>query len=184
MGYREDRGWSDRYIPKIKEIVAPYLIVEAPEKVDQKMASDLIIMEGRDKMLACRVRRPGYAEKYPYQFTLRLRRDSGAETEYAKIASGWADWMFYGHAVPGDVTEIKPWFLIDLNNFRHQLIIEDTRSMARRETGVSFGYESNRDGTHFIWYDLRYFAPDPGILIASSLDVPIIPKPNKRESIS
>ncbi|MFH1539958.1 MAG: hypothetical protein ABIH66_13475, partial [bacterium] len=159
MGYQEDRKWSDRYIPKIRELVAPHLFVESPVDIDRRKASDLIVIQARDKMLACRVRRPGYAEKYPYQFTIRLNRDSGAETEYAKIASGWADWMFYGHAVSDDSTDIVPWYLIDLHNFRRHLIIDVTRNRVRRKEGVSFGVERNIDGTEFMWFDFRYFAP-------------------------
>lgn len=175
MGYREDRAWSDKYIPTIKKIVAPHLLVEAPAFVDMKHATDLIVMKAKGIMLACRVRRPGYAGKYPYQFTLRVLRDNGAETEFMKIANGWADWMFYGHAVSADSTGISPWYLIDLHVFRRQLIVEKTRRMVRRERDVSYGHESNHDGTHFVWFDLRYFAPSPSILIASTCDVPVIP---------
>lgn len=178
MGYREDRAWSDKYIPTIKKIVAPHLLVEAPAFVDMKHATDLIVMKAKGIMLACRIRRPGYAEKYPYQFTLRVHRDNGVETEFVKIASGWADWMFYGHAISADSTGISPWYLIDLNIFRRQLITEESRRMVRRERGMSYGHESNHDGTHFVWFDLRYFAPSPCVLIASSRDVPVIPDEN------
>jgi hypothetical protein len=52
----------------------------------------------RDMRVAARVRRSGYAQRYPHQFTIRSRVASGAETELSRIVNGKGDWMFYGHS--------------------------------------------------------------------------------------
>lgn len=96
--YESDRRWSDKFIPAIKQIVGPRLLSVTPDEIDCKQAADLMVFTARDMKIAARVRRPGFADKYPYEFTIRARRDSGAETELSKIVNGWGDWLFYGHA--------------------------------------------------------------------------------------
>jgi hypothetical protein len=159
--YSKDRAWSDQFIPHMKRIIGPHLLVESSFEVDTKRASDLVLMQAASLMIACRVRRPGYAEKYGNQFTMRFRRESGVETEYSKIVKGWGDWLFYGHAstTPG---VIDRWMLIDLRHFRAQLINEQSRQAIRS------GVTPNGDGTYFRWFDVSSFAPDPPLLVASS----------------
>lgn len=159
--YAKDREWSDQFIPHIKKIVGPYLLEEAPFEVDTKKAADLILLQAAAVTIACRVRRHGYADKYPNQFTLRYRRDNGAETEYSKICNGFGTWMFYGHAgiVRGVVDR---WLLINLNHFRAQLINSDSRKR------IVFGDMPNGDGTHFRWFDVSSFSSTPPVLIATS----------------
>jgi hypothetical protein len=163
MLYREDRDVSDRMIPQIKTIVGPYLLEVAPLELDANEATDLIVFRARDMRIAARIRRYGYAERYPFDITLRCRRDSGAKTELAKIVEGWGDWFFYGHL---DSTDLKIilWWLVDLHAFRAALIRENMNRHPRLRSGD----RSNQDGTHFKWFDLRTFPPDPPILIASS----------------
>lgn len=157
--YQTDRQWSDQYIPEIKRIVGPYLLQESPFEVDTKQASDLIVMRARDMMIACRVRRPGY-EQYKHEFTIRSKRDSGAETELNKITNGWGDWMFYAHATPGSDLKFSIWHIIDLHAWRAALI--------RNKQSVRHGQKSNEDGTYFTWFDIRSFPKQPPITIASS----------------
>ncbi len=167
--YSKDREWSDQYIPAIQKIVGPHLLVPAPFEIDAKKATDLIVLRARDMMIACRVPRPAkdgersYAERYPDQFTIRSHRDSGAETELAKIVDGWGDWMFYAHAAE-TVAAFEQWFLVNLHAWRAHMI--RSRKIIRK------GNQSNGDGTHFAWFDLRSFPPKPPILIASSHLVP------------
>lgn len=157
--YQVDRSWSDRYIPTIKRLVGPYLLEEAPFEVDTKQATDLIVMKGKDLMIAARVRRPGYYEKYGNQFTIRCKRESGAETELAKIANGWADMMFYGFADRLDNTDISHWMLIDLAAWRGHMI-------RRSNDYPECGQTHNGDGTYFMWFNVDSFHPKPKLLIA------------------
>lgn len=150
MSYAADRAWSDQYIPRIRTIIGAHLVVAAPVENDIKQATDLMLFKARDMRVAARLRRPGYADQYPYEFTIRSHRDSGAETELSKMIDGFGDWMFYGHAsaVPG---RIERWWLIDLDVWRAALI-RDRESVWPREM-------SNRDGTYFLPFDVRHFPP-------------------------
>ena len=162
--YSEDREFSDRFIPTIKSIVGPLLLEEAPLEVDLTQATDLVILRARDLMIGARVRRPGYAAKYPHQFTVRSKRERGGKTELAKLIDGWGDWLFYGHAVTEDRLGISPWWIIDLDAWRAHLI--------RDSQGYHWlgGEMPNGDGTWFWWYDLRTF--NPPIHVAASDAVP------------
>lgn len=164
-GYSKDRAFSDLFIPAIKQIVGPYLIVPADLKADIKQATDMTILTARDMTVACRVRRPGFTQRFGWQFTIRAKRDSGTETELTKLVNGWADWMFYAFAKSKDPIEgFERWFLIDLDIWRAHMI--------RRTGGIVWGDTPNGDGTHFRWFDLRSFPPMPRILISSSEELP------------
>ena len=165
MSYQHEREWSDLYIPTIKAIVGQYLLVESPIEVDRRQATDLMVLTARNLKIACRVRRPGYADRYPYEFTIRSRTASGATTELQKITNGWGDWMFYGHAAPEPGIKINHWFLINLNSWRAHMIRRDRSS-------IKYGQKSNSDGTCFAWFDLSSFPPEPPILVASSQPLP------------
>lgn len=157
MPYIDDRQWSDQFIPEIKRIVGPLLMSETPFEIDAEQAADLMVFKAKDMRIAARVRRPGY-EQFAYEFTIRSRRDSGAETELSKIVNGWGDWMFYAH--DGGEGTFSRWWLIDLDAFRASLI--------RSRGQISKGEKSNRDGTFFAWFDLRTFPANPSILVAGS----------------
>jgi hypothetical protein len=160
--YANDRLWSDLMIDEIRSIVGPRLLIPAPLEMDANQATDLFVFTARDMRIAARVRRPGYADRYPFEFTIRSKRDSGAETEMSKIVSGWGDWMFYGHAT--EENRIGLWWLIDLHVFRRSLILHKRDGVTR----IRSAQQSNQDGTHFMAYDLRSFPQHPPILIASS----------------
>ncbi|NCC68746.1 MAG: hypothetical protein EOM14_11245 [Clostridia bacterium] len=159
--YAEDREWSDLYLPAVKRIIGPLLLEETSFEVDTRQAADLIVLKARHMMIAARVRRFGYADRYPWEFTIRSHRDSGAKTELQKIVDGFGDWMFYGHAgiMPG---EIDRWFVIDLAKFRAGLI----RNPCTDGKEIWWGEKSNQDGTHFCWFDVRKFPED--ILVNAS----------------
>ena len=76
MNWQGDKDWSDRFIPEIRRIVGPRLLVPSSLEVDRTQAVDLVVLRGRDMTLACRVRRPGFLA-YKDQFTIRCHRDSG-----------------------------------------------------------------------------------------------------------
>lgn len=96
--YSTNRNWSDRFLPEIKRLVGGHLLETAPDPFDHFQATDLMMLDARDMRVAARVRRPGYAQRYPHQFTIRSRVASGAQTELSKIVEDKGDWMFYGHS--------------------------------------------------------------------------------------
>ena len=160
-GYQGDRNWSDRFLPTIRQIVGPLLITPAPLDLDQKEATDLIILTARDMRIACRIRRPGYADRYGHQFTMRSRRHvSGGKTEIQKIVDGFGDWMFYGHAWDHAGPWLKRWMVIDLAVWRQQI--------KQRLESIDWEERRNRDQeTSFVSFDVRSFPAVPPILVAS-----------------
>ncbi len=155
MSYLSDRRWSDIFIPAVKQIVGPLLLEVSSFDVDTKQAADMIVLNARDKAIAVRVRRPGYADRYPFEFTIRAERDSGTKTELEKIVDGFGDWMFYGHAQE-DSVNINRWMVIDLHAWRAVLI--------RKQAPCK--KQNNGDGTHFVAFDVRDLPKN--LLIASS----------------
>lgn len=159
--YALDRCWSDHFIPAIKQIVGPLLVVPATFELDTQEATDLIVLTARDLKIAVRIRRHQYVQDYANDFTFRLRRDSGATTEFTKIMQGFGDWFFYGFAAVGSTTELCRWSIIDLDRFRYRLL----------QIGYHDAWDcvaetkSNGDGTHFMKFDVRQF---PTAVIASS----------------
>ena len=160
--YNRDRAWSDKFLPEIKRIVGAHLLETAPDQLDWQQATDLLMLDARDMRIAARVRRHGYAQRYPNQFTLRSRVPSGAETELSKIVNGKGDWMFYGHAnAAGD--GIESWSLLDLKAFRAALIRQEQHP-------ISYGDCRNSDGSAFKWFDVRSFPCWPKLILASSCE--------------
>lgn len=160
-GYAHDRRWSDLVIPQIRMIVGYHLIQEASFEVDVKEATDLMVFSARDIRVAARVRRPGFAERYPYEFTIRVARPSGVRTELEKIVDGWGDALFYGHADTSG--KIVLWHLISLSAFRAALARH-----AVNGNRLKWSTNVNSDGTWFRAFDIRSFPDYPPILIASN----------------
>lgn len=125
-------------------------------------ATDLMMLDARDMRVAARVRRPGNAQRYPYQFTIRSRLPSGTETELSKIVNGKGDWLFYGHASAAQ-SNVVNWWLIDLNAFRGELIRQSTNGWP-----IHSGDQMNPDGTWFKWVDIRSFPKEPRLVVACS----------------
>ena len=162
MSYEQDRSWSDQFIPHMRSIIGPHLLVPSSVEVDTKQAADLVVLRARDMTIACRVRRHGYSDRDPFEFPVRSARDSGARTELEKLTDGWGDWMFYGHAAAHG-PRIERWMLIDLSAWRAALI--------RDKDQIRFTKKSNGDGTHFVGFDVRSFPSGGGrrpLLIAAS----------------
>lgn len=164
MSYASDRAWSDRFIPHMRLLIGPHLLEPSSVEIDTKFAADLVVFRARDVTIACRVRRPGYADRYPFQFTIRSHRASGARTELEKLVDGWGDWMFYGHASNSGEPTVERWWLLDLAAWRAALI----RDKHRRINAES---KSNGDGTAFVAFDVRDFPVCDGarnLIIAAS----------------
>ena len=167
-GFRRDFDWQLKFLDPIKLIVGPLLLEPAPFEIDAKEATDLLVLTARDMRIACRVRRVGYADRYPWEFTLRSKRDTGAKTELSKVVEGWGDWLFYGHAKQDDLPTLARWFLIDLHAWRAHMIRDGQRKQAGQAGRIKQGQKPNNDGTYFVWFDLRSFPDSPPILVSSS----------------
>lgn len=169
-GYEKDRKWSDKYIPLMSQIIGPHLLRPAPFEMDAKQATDLVILKARDMTIACRVRRPGYLEKYGWQFTMRSKRTNGTETEASKITNGWGDWMFYAHAAEGDVLAFSRWMLLDLAAWRAHMLRDGWRKIPQIKWGQDLP-NGDRE-TCFNWFDVRSFVGAPTLVIAASEAIP------------
>ena len=163
--YQTDKQWSDRFIPIIRRIVGPHLLEPSPLEIDQGEATDLMLLTGKDMRIGARVRKHGFADRYPYEFTIRSSRPSGAKTELKKLTGGWCDWLFYGHEASANSLEIDPWWIINLDSWRDQMIWSKRTAGASKEM-------SNSDGVKFRAFDIRKF--DPDILIAHSAGMRIV----------
>ena len=114
--YENDRALADKHINQIRQILGPYIIDIASFEQDARQATDLIVLTKNNLTIGCRIRREGVAVKYgPDDFTIRWSRNSGAETEIAKIRKGWGQWFFYSHLVGN---AIAGWMLLNLDIFR------------------------------------------------------------------
>jgi hypothetical protein len=151
--HKDNRAWSDRFIPAIKRRVGPILLTESTFNVDTRQATDLVVIKAQGVMIASRMRRYGYADRYPYEFTVRSRLGSGRETELSKMLNGYADWMFYGHANQ-DETDIGLWMLIDLNVWRGELL---RRGYQQNGWSDLAKQKDCGDGTVFFAFDIRKF---------------------------
>ena len=165
MSYQEDRRWSDQFIPEIKRLVGPHLLGVSSFEQDTREAADLVVLRANLVTIACRVRRPGFADRYGNEFTIRSARTNGVTTELEKIVNGWGDWMFYGHS---DISEsgFDLWWLLDLSAWRAHLIREKMVGGRR----IRRGQKSNFDGaTEFVWFDITSFVGEPNLVLAGSV---------------
>jgi hypothetical protein len=162
--YSEDREWGDLLLPVAKQILGPLLLCPADDVRDQNQATDLIVLAARDMRIGVRIRRPGFADRYGNEFTLRSHRTTGTRTEFSKIVDGWGDWLFYGHAVSSE--KVSPWVVVDLHAFRAMLCRVPWQEGARRGW---WGEKWNLDGkTKFSWFNLRKIGRmDPPLSVAS-----------------
>jgi hypothetical protein len=149
VSWRNDKRWSDQYIPAIKRAVGPHVLVEACVDDDQRRNTDLIVLRADSIRIGCRVRTSGYFARFPHDITIRSGRPSGTKTEMTKIIEGWGDLFFYGHAHPHMSGELVAWYLVSLTDLRVWLFRElwNGRRPATRE---------NADGSSdFVTIDVR-----------------------------
>jgi len=159
MTLTADWDFANRYVDYIRCVVGPCLLGPATLEQDRSEATDLLILKARDMRIACRVRRLARKAAYAGEFTLRSSRDSGAETELAKVLKGFGDWFFYGWESerPGIA---DPWALINLEVFRREYV--------RRPDLHDRDEIPNGDGTWFKAFKFSDFAKVPGFLIWNS----------------
>lgn len=121
--WKEDKRWSDRFLPQIKRILGEHLIGEPPVEEDAERNTDLIVLRLDAVRIACRVRKNKYLHYTDKsgsardQFTIRSGRPSGVKTELTKIVEGWGDYFFYGFSNPEE-TKLDHWLLGDLKALR------------------------------------------------------------------
>jgi hypothetical protein len=140
MAFSDDFDWQRALIPEIKRVLANYLISEAPVEEDMKRNTDLLVLKLDTIRVACRLRRHEYLRRYSDEFTIRAGRPSGVKTEFAKVISGWGDYIFYGFASE-DMTSIDAWLLGDLSEFRYW--VNQRLAMGR----TPWMDQENRDGS-------------------------------------
>lgn len=117
MSYERDRKWADSFMSEIKAILGMHIIGEAPFEEDAHRNTDLIVLKMEAIRVAVRMRTYQNYEKYPDDFTVRVSRGSGNETELRKIMKGFGNLMFYGFE-DSDQRHVGRWTLIDLDVFR------------------------------------------------------------------
>jgi hypothetical protein len=114
-------SWERKWINPCRQIIGYYAMTPASVEQDIREATDLIILRTGGLAVACRMRRPGY-QKFRYDITITCRRETGTPCEYNKmIEGGFADWLFYGHAIGSEfrVKNVKPYYILDLSVCRH-----------------------------------------------------------------
>jgi hypothetical protein len=116
-GFDRDFDWQRQFLPRVKQLIANYLITEAAPEEDKEHNTDLLVLKATTMRIACRIRKSGDL-KYEGEFTIRSKRPSGAKTELAKVIEGWGDYIFYGFEHPSDPFALSAWLLGDLNVFR------------------------------------------------------------------
>ena len=161
MSFERDFQWQGRLLPRVKQVILAALpnvatIAEASFEEDAKHNTDLVLKIEATRV-SCRLRRSEYTLRYPDEFTIRSGRPSGAQTELAKMLSGWGDYVFYGFADPGDV-DLTAWFLGDLKVFR----LWHHRSLTALPAGRAPGSErtNKKDGTKFRAYRISELPPE------------------------
>ncbi len=162
LDYNINRTWSDQFLPEVKRQIGAHLLKVAPDDVDMRQATDLLMLDAKDMRVAVRIRRPGFRSRYPHEFTIRSKVPSGAQTELSKVVNGHGDWMFYGHASE-DGMGLDNWWLLDLRAFRAGLIRQ-----AQNGYPIRHGDKTNPDGSAFKWFDVRSFPAEPPLVVAQS----------------
>jgi hypothetical protein len=160
---QRDFDWQLQFVPLVRQIIGPLLLMQAPYEMDVKRNADLIVLQtGKNQTIAMRVRRPRYFTAYGLQFTIRWHRDSGAETEMSKIKKGFGDWFFYGIVENDDAAEIlRHWVVIDLAVFRR--VVDDAVAYAQTI--------DNHDGTYGKAFEIRRLPPEGLIACSETMTI-------------
>ena len=142
INWKEDKRWSDRFLPEIKRILGEYLISEPPLEEDAEHNTDLMVLKLDSVRIGCRIRKFDYLERYGDEFTIRAGRPSGIKTELTKIIEGWGDYFFYGFSDEKE-ERLSQWILGDLKYFRYYLF----RYLAKNNGQLPGIHKDNFDGS-------------------------------------
>jgi hypothetical protein len=121
-GWQRDKERTDPFMPAVKSILGRALISDAPIEIDQRQATDLLVLTLAPYTIGVRIRDADkYLSRFPFDITVRYSRPSGAQTEWDKIVEGWCDFIFYGF---GDFQTYKlaAYTVLNLKAFRALLI--------------------------------------------------------------
>ena len=149
-GWKNDKRWSDKFLPEIKQILGLHLIGEPPVEEDQERNTDLIVLKMEAVRIACRVRRNEFM-RYKDEFTVRSSRPSGIKTELKKIVEGWGDYLFYGISEKEE-EKLEHYILGDLKFFRAYFVDYLSAHGAGQLPGVR---KENLDGSS-AFYCFKY----------------------------
>lgn len=165
--YTDDRAYSDRFIPRVRDIVGPHLLEPAPAEWDMKHAADLVVLHARSITVGVRIRKPGYLEKWPFDFTIRSSLPSKTHTEFNKIMDGWMDLMFYGHGNSDPSNPLlRASMLIDMHVWRKVAILHGIDGL-KRQGMIEEQVNTRTDHVGFISCDTRKWPSD--LIISKSL---------------
>lgn len=148
-----DFDWQRSLIPRVKQVLASYLITEAPFEEDAHHNTDLMVLTARALRVACRLRRQDDL-RYEGQFTIRSSRPSGVRTELHKVIAGWGDYIFYGFEHPDNPFDLAAWVLGDLSVYRLWLSEQALTGTKR------WRVKTNADGTKFHVYNISDLPPE------------------------
>lgn len=156
MGFDQDFSFQQRFAAHMIEIAQRAVRVEfASWEDDTKHATDLMIMANGAR-IGCRVRRHA-AACYSDEFTIRLSRPSGVETEMAKMCAGWGDFGIYGFESEPGSDRLSPWVLYNIHLLREYIA-----------DGGGYKEIPNHDGTWFAAFNIdQVLSAKPGFVLAS-----------------
>lgn len=141
MSYAVDRKWSDQCLDVIRDVLTKntikFLRIRLGTDAEDMAECGDFKIEVESGFIAARVRRADCRHR---DFTIRSRRDSGAETELAKIRSGKGSRYVYAW-VSGMAYE---YIIVNLNKARNGGLFDVVR------TDIP-----NGDGTYFVAIPLR-----------------------------
>ena len=115
--WKQDKKWSDIFLPEIKMYLGLHLLSEPPIEEDTERNSDLMVLKLNNIRIGCRIRKYVFFKNYKNEFTIRAGRPSGTKTEITKIIEGWGTHFFYGFSNEEE-NKLHAWFIGDLNVFR------------------------------------------------------------------
>lgn len=144
--YEDERSYASKFEREIRILLADYFVKAAPEGIDRKEATDLMLFEVKPIRVACRVRRFRYFEQFRDEFTIRSGKPNGTPTELGKIVAGWGDYLFYGFADEEDA-HLRFATLIDLKEFRLAYNGHLAVMASEGTAPLSIVEKGNRDGS-------------------------------------
>jgi len=140
--FDEDFKWQEKFAPHLSEIaMQAFRVTVAPKVEDWKRNTDFVLSNvlaagSKEYRVSARVRRHEYVRRYRDQFTVRVDRPSGYETEMPKIRAGWGDLMIYGFESYPESDRLGPWFMGNIAMLRRYIA-----------EGGWFDVRANKDGS-------------------------------------